>query len=379
MRKIVIASDSFKGSLSSLQVAQSVAKGLEISCPDSQIVMVNVADGGEGTIDAIIDSLNGTRINIKARDPLSRPIDAYYGIAAHTAIIEMSQASGITLLSQSERNPLLTSTHGTGDIILDALHRGCTRFLIGIGGSATNDAGTGMLQSLGFRFIDHNGCVIPHCNGSSLSLIASIDDSHVHPALKQASFSIACDVDTPFCGIDGAAHIFAPQKGADSAMVEALDCGMYSFAKVISQKYNIDIIPIAGAGAAGGLGGAFKAFLNAQLMPGIDMVLDTLQFDHIIDQASLIITGEGHIDHQTPKGKTPAGVLRRGRAQNIPVIAIGGRVDMCDEVLQMGFADIFPVTPPHTPLHIAMQPHFASEAIISLFSSGIIDCKKYFS
>ncbi len=365
MKKIVIASDSFKGSLTSIEVADSVAKGLLQISHDLSIVKVNVADGGEGTVDAIIEALNGIKISVSVENPIGKPICASYGIADDIAIIEMSAASGLTLLAEEERNPMHTSTHGTGQLILDAIKRGCRRFLIGIGGSATNDAGTGMLQALGYRFFDHNQNHISRCCGATMHDVASIDDSQVPKSIKQSQFTIACDVDTPFCGKDGAAYVFAPQKGADEAMVEHLDRGMHSLAKVIFDKYQIDVIPIAGAGAAGGMGGAFKAFLNASLKRGIDMVLDTIHFDEIIADASLVITGEGKIDHQTAKGKTPTGILRRAQKCGVPVVAIGGKVEMCDELSQMGFVGVYEVSDRNLPLEQAMLPHIASASITS--------------
>lgn len=360
MKKIVIASDSFKGSLSSVEVAQSAAKGIVEVFPSCEITQVNVADGGEGTVEAIVDALDGAKIKVEVSDPIGRCINATYGIANDTAIIEMAAASGLPLLSANERNPWKTSTFGTGEMILDAINRGCTKLLVGIGGSATNDAGTGMLQALGFRFYDANGSLIENCCGGRLEDITHIDDSNVPHNVRKATFVIACDVDTPFCGPDGAAPVFAPQKGADPEMVQRLDIGMASFANIIRQKYNIDIVPIAGAGAAGGMGGAFHAFLNASLQKGIDMVLDAINFDKIIDKADLVITGEGKIDFQTAKGKTAAGVLARAKRKNIPVIAIGGCVEMCDSLKEMGFSGIYPILEEKVPLAVAMQRDFAS-------------------
>lgn len=360
MKKIVIASDSFKGSLSSVEVAQSAAKGIVEIFPSCEITQVNVADGGEGTVDAIVDALNGVKITVEVSDPIGRRINATYGIANDTAIIEMAAASGLPLLSAEERNPWVTSTFGTGEMILDAINRGCTKLLVGIGGSATNDAGTGMLQALGFKFYDADGSLIENCCGGRLEDISRIDDSNVPHNVRKATFIVACDVDTPFCGPDGAAPVFAPQKGADQAMVQRLDAGMASFANIIQQKYNLNIVPVAGAGAAGGMGGAFRAFLNASLKKGIEMVLDAINFDEIIDGADLVITGEGKIDFQTAKGKTAAGVLARAKRKNIPVIAIGGCVEMCDSLKQMGFSGIYPILEEKVPLEVAMQRDFAS-------------------
>lgn len=358
--KIVIASDSFKGSLTSVEVAQAATRGIKAVYPDCDVVAVNVADGGEGTVEAIVDALGGEIEHITVSDPLGRPIQARYGIAGKKAIIEMAAASGLTLLSSEERNPWITSTYGTGEMIMDAIQRGCSQFLIGIGGSATNDAGTGMLQALGFKFYDFNGKEIIDCRGGRLQDIADLDDTFVPKAVREAQFIVACDVDTPLCGPEGAAPVFAPQKGADAEMVAKLDAGMTSFAHVIENKYGINIVPVAGAGAAGGMGGGFRAFLNASLQRGIDMVLDAIDFDYTIQSADLIITGEGKIDFQTAKGKTAAGVLARAKKQNIPVIAIAGCVEICESVKQMGFAGIYPITEEKLPLEIAMQAEVAA-------------------
>lgn len=363
MNKIVIASDSFKGSLSSIDVAQSAAKGIHEVYPECEVTQVNVADGGEGTVDAIVDTLKGEIITITVSNPVGKPVEASYGIAGDTAIIEMAAASGLPLLPTEERNPWLTSTYGTGEMILDAVARGCNKFLVGIGGSATNDAGTGMLQALGFRFYDGNDNLIENCCGGILGDVARIDDTQVPEAIKNAQFTVACDVDTPFCGPIGAAYVFAPQKGADADMVKRLDEGMAAFAKVVEAKYGIDIVPMAGAGAAGGMGGGFRAFLNATLKKGIDMVLDAIGFDAIISGADLVVTGEGKVDFQTAKGKTAAGVLARAKAQGIPVIAIGGCVEMCDSLSEMGFAGIYPILEEKVPLELAMQRDFASQNV----------------
>lgn len=360
MKKIVVASDSFKGSLSSIDVALGAEKGVKEVFPACEVKKVNVADGGEGTVDAVVEALNGSKIKIVVKNPIGKSVEAEYGIAGDTAIIEMAAASGLPLLSVEERNPWVTSTYGTGEMILDAIKRGCRNFLVGIGGSATNDAGTGMLQALGFRFYDNNGALIEDCCGGRLGDIARIDDGAVSDVVRNAVFTVACDVDTPFCGPEGAAYVFAPQKGADADMVCRLDEGMASFAQVVGAKYDINIVPIEGAGAAGGMGGAFRAFLNATLKKGIDMVLDAIGFDAMITEADLVVTGEGKVDFQTAKGKTAAGVLARAKRAGIPVIAIGGCVEMCDSLEKMGFAGIYPILEEKVPLEVAMQHDFAS-------------------
>lgn len=363
--KIVIASDSFKGSLSSTEVAQAATRGIKAVYPDCEIVAVNVADGGEGTVEAVVEALGGEIVTVTVSDPLGRSIIARYGIASDNAIIEMAAASGLPLLQPEERNPWMTSTYGTGEIIMDAIRRGCRHFLVGIGGSATNDAGTGMLRAMGFRFYDFNGIEITDCRGGRLQDIADLDDTFVPKVVREAQFVVACDVDTPFCGPEGAAPVFAPQKGANAEMVAKLDAGMASFAKVVETKYGINIVPMAGAGAAGGMGGGFRAFLNATLQRGIEMVLDAILFDQIIKGADLVITGEGRIDFQTAKGKTAAGVLARAKKQAVPVVAIGGSVEKCESVEQMGFAGIYPILEEEVPLELAMQPAFAAANVES--------------
>ena len=361
--KIVVASDSFKGSLTSREVAEAAVRGIRQVLPICELVGVNVADGGEGTVDAVVETLGGKIVTATVNDPLGRPILARYGVVGKMAVIEMAAASGLTLLTDEERNPWLTSTYGTGEMIMDAVKRGCRDFLVGVGGSATNDAGMGMLQALGFRFYDIDDQEIIDGCGGRLQDVARIDDTGVMDAVRQCRFTVACDVDTPFCGSEGAAYVFAPQKGADMEMVARLDSGMVSFAKVIEKTYGIDVTSMAGAGAAGGMGGGFYAFLNATLKRGVDMVLDAIDFDSIIRGADLVITGEGTIDYQTVKGKTAAGVLARAKAQDIPVVAIAGRVEMCDSVAQMGFAGVYPIMENEMPLAVAMQPDFAAANI----------------
>lgn len=358
--KVVVASDSFKGCLTSIQVADAVEKGIHANWPDCQVMKLAVADGGEGTIEALLTTMGGRNVKVKVQDPLGRPIEAEYAILKDgTAVIEMSKASGLTLLHLSERNPLYTSTYGTGQLIADALHKGCRKFLIGIGGSATNDAGTGMLEALGYRFLDAKGNVLKGV-GLSLEAIMTIDTSAAIPELKSAEFIVACDVDSPFHGLKGAAHVYAPQKGASPEMVDFLDNGLKHFADILKSTTGKDISDMPGAGAAGGLGGAFKAFLNAELRKGADMVLDAIGFDEIIKDAYLVITGEGKIDSQTLNGKLPSAVARRASARNIPVMAICGRTEV--ESLPC-FASICPVTPQEMPLEQAMQPDIAMKNI----------------
>ena len=364
MKKIVIASDSFKGSLSSAEVAACGERAVHRLFPDCKVVQLPVADGGEGTVETLTAALGGQSVTAIVHDPLGRLITARYGWIAQeqTALIEMAAASGLPLLPLEERNPWLTSTYGTGELIRNALERGCHKFLIAIGGSATNDGGMGLLQALGFRFLDAEGKELPGCGGS-LQQIQQIDSSGVLVDLAQCQFTVACDVTNPFYGPTGAAYVFAPQKGADAEMVEALDQGLRHFAQLIHTTQGIAIDQLAGAGAAGGLGGGLVAFLNARLTPGIEMVLDALRFDTQITGADLIITGEGKLDAQTCMGKTPLGILRRAQQQGIPVVALVGAVEASEALNQCGFLAVFPILPYPTSLTEAMDSSFTQQNI----------------
>ncbi len=364
--KIVIASDSFKGSLSSSQVADAVSEGVRAIYPSAEIIKIKVADGGEGMTDAIIDNTEAELLTLRISDPLGRRINAVYGLINNgtTAVIESAAASGLMLLSPHERNPLLTSTFGTGEMIADALRRGCRRFMIGLGGSATNDGGIGMLTALGYKFMDSNGQVLAG-NGYSLNEISSIDSSEAIPSLAESEFIVACDVDNPFFGPYGAAQVFAPQKGANAEMVNMLDKGLQCFAGIIHKYCGRDISAVPGTGAAGGLGGAMLAFLNARLVRGIDMILDAVDFDKLICGADLVISGEGKIDEQTARGKVPYGVLKRAQNQGIPVLAIAGKVENSNIVDSLGFSFIIQTSPEGMPTEIAMQPEIAKNNISS--------------
>jgi len=368
IHKAVVASDSFKGSLSSLQVADGVERGIHSLFPDCKVVKLAVADGGEGTMDALMSALGGREVRLTVADPLGRPVAARYAILDDaSAVVEMSQASGLTLLEPHERNPLETSTYGTGELIADALNRGCRRFLVGIGGSATNDAGTGMMEALGCRFLDIAGNPVKPC-GKNLGYIAAIDMSGLHPGLKESEFIVACDVDSPFYGPDGAAYVYGPQKGADEQMTEYIDKGMISFAGVIAAVTGIDVSHMPGAGAAGGLGGALKAFMSARLCPGADMVLDAVGFDEALTGADLVITGEGRIDSQTLTGKLPYAVAMRAHEKGVPVIAVCGQTVLGSHPL---FTRICPITPPDIPLQSAMNPSTALSNLICTIASSL--------
>ena len=358
MRKVVVASDSFKGCLTSAQVADAVEKGIHEVYPQCEVVKLAVADGGEGTMAALMSTVGGERHAVTVHDPVGRQIEASYAlINGNTAVIEMASASGLTLLEPHERNPLLTSTYGTGELIADALDKGCRRFLICLGGSATNDAGMGMLQALGYRFMGAEGQALNPCGGS-LANVVSIQAKDVNPALKESEFIVACDVDSPFCGPEGAAYVYGPQKGATHDMVRELDGGMRHFAGLVERVTGTDPADMSGAGAAGGLGGALMAFMNARLCRGADMVLDAVGFDKAIANADLIITGEGRIDSQTATGKLPYAVAKR--SSGIPVLGVCGRAEV--DSLQC-FRKIVQVTPPDMPLAKAMNAIVAAENV----------------
>ncbi len=362
MKRIILAFDSFKGSLSSKEAADAFEEGLLSVMPEAEIHKITIADGGEGTMEALVEMLGGRIIDIYVCDPIGRKTKACYAIIdeGKTAIIEMAQASGLTLLNDEERNPLLTSTYGTGQMIADALDRGCRKIMLGIGGSATNDGGTGMMEALGYRFTDSNGNPLKGC-GKNLERICSIDSSKVHPAVAEAEWLVACDVNNPLYGPNGAAYVFAAQKGADRKMIEQLDRGLRNYAKAIIGFNGTDVQATAGSGAAGGMGAALTALLHARLSSGIGMVLDAIGFDIAISGASLVVTGEGKIDRQTLMGKAPGGILQRAAAQGIPTIAVGGTVEWCDELRSCGFAKIIELNKQGLPLDMAMRHDTAWE------------------
>ena len=371
MKRVVVASDSFKGCLTSLQVADAVEAGVKSVYPSCEVVKLSVADGGEGTVQALSDAMNGEIVSILVKDPLGREVSASYAMIREkeTAVIEVSAASGLTLLSPQERNPLAASSYGSGQIISDALSRGCRNFLMCIGGSAVNDAGMGMLSALGFRFLDEEGNRLEG-SGADMSEVCDVDLSQVDPALGEAVFTVACDVDSPFCGTQGAAYVFAPQKGASPEQVKILDEGMSHFASVMKKLTGIDVINIPGAGAAGGIGGTMASFLGAELKSGAEMVLDAVRFDEVLSDTDMVITGEGCLDGQTMTGKLPYCVAQRSAKADVPVAAVCGRaeVDECQY-----FGAIIPVAPAAMPLNEAMIPSVASENIKKAVASFLHD------
>ena len=364
MKKIVLAIDSFKGCLSSKEIEQCIAEEIHRILPSCQTVCIPIADGGEGMLDTLIEATQGTFVSTQAHDPLMRIRPARYGILGdqRTAIIEMAEINGLTTLSPIKRNPMKTSTYGTGELIKDALEKGFRRFIIGIGGSATNDAGMGMIQALGAHLYDKQGNELEQ-GGKIMEQIAHIDLNHLHPALKEATFIVACDVQNPFCGPQGAAYVFARQKGANEEQIRQLDEGMRHLALLIERDFSYNINKVKGAGAAGGLGGAFATFLQAHLQSGIDLLLDAVDFDRKITNADWIITGEGKADRQTAEGKVPAGVLKRAKKANIPVMLIAGKVEDKACLKQMGFSRIVKISPDNLPLEEAMRPEVTRENI----------------
>jgi glycerate kinase len=343
--KIVIAPDSFKGSLPACEVSYNIEKGIRKVFESADIISIPMADGGEGTVRSLVDSTNGVIVNAKVRGPLLKEADAFYGILGDgsTAIIEMAAASGLPLLRADERNPMKTTTYGTGELIKHALDRGCKKIIIGIGGSATNDGGAGMVKALGVKLLDKTGNDAGY-GGESLGRIEAIDMSGMDERLKGCRIVAACDVDNPLVGPRGASRVFGPQKGADEEMVEILDKNLEHYAEVIERTIGISIKNLPGAGAAGGLGGGLVAFLGAELRRGIDIVIEATNLEEKIKDADIVITGEGMMDYQTQYGKTPFGVAQIAKKYDIPVIAIVGSIGYNAEVLYgLGFDGIFPI------------------------------------
>lgn len=357
-QRIILAFDKFKGSLSSEQVARAFKQGWQSVVPDSDIVTVPIADGGDGLLQSLATALGASTRSVVAHDPLGRSISTHYATSGDMAIIEMAQVSGVALLKAEERNPMLTSSYGLGEVMLDALDRGARHMILGIGGSATNDCGMGMLEALGYRFYDAEGEVL-EASGDAMCRVARIDVANVDARLFECEIVVASDVDNVLYGERGAAWVYAPQKGATPAMVEALDEGMRRFAKVVGGEWH----NVAGAGAAGGVGYALMALLGATLKPGIELVLGTVGFDALLDDAQLVVTGEGRIDRQTLMGKGPSGVLRCARSKGVPVIALGGRVEWCEELESSGFERIYEATPEGMALDEAMQQTTAQQNI----------------
>ena len=365
--KVVVAIDSLKGSLSSLEAGSAISEGIHRALKDAEVIVRPLADGGEGTVEALALGMNGRIEKIKVTGPLGHPVEAAYGIIdeTHTAIIEMSAAAGITLISEQERNPLDTTTYGVGEMIKDAIRKGCRHFIVGIGGSATNDGGIGMLQALGFGFLDVNGNQVGF-GAKGLKDIEKITDEAVLPELKECYFKVACDVSNTLCGDQGCSAIFGPQKGATPSMIMQMDKWLADYAGLTQKKYPKANMNQAGTGAAGGLGFAFLSYMNASLESGIKIILDETKLESYVREADMVITGEGCLDGQTVMGKAPIGVANIAKKYGKTVIAFSGCVTedavVCNE---HGIDAFFPILRTVTTLNDAMDSENARKNMVS--------------
>ena len=355
--KIVIAPDSFKGSLTALQVAEAMEVGLRRVFPDAAIENIPMADGGEGTVQSLVDATDGEILTAQVLDPLGNPIDAQYGVLGDkvTAVIEMAAASGLTLVPPDKRDPRITTTYGTGELIRAALAHGCRKLIIGIGGSATNDGGAGMAQALGAKLLTASGKQIEP-GGGSLAALSSIDLSELDSRLAETETVVACDVNNPLAGKQGASHVYGPQKGATPEMIEVLDANLTHFDKIVQRDLSKSVGHVPGAGAAGGLGAGLMAFLEASLKSGIEIVTEATQLSKRFAGADLVLTGEGQINFQTVFGKTPVGVAKVAKTHNIPVIAIAGSIaDNSDGVYDAGIDAMIDIVPEPMALETAIE------------------------
>ncbi|WP_267418630.1 glycerate kinase [Bacillus sp. GC_Bacil_1] len=344
--KVVIASDSYKESLKAIEVCEAIERGFRAIFPNAKYVKIPIGDGGEGTVESLVDATGGRIISISVTGPLRESVQAFYGVSKDkkTAFIEMAAASGLQHVPVEKRNPLITTTKGTGELILHALNQGAEYIILGLGGSATNDGGAGMLAALGVRFINDKGEVIDPSGGTLHSIVA-IDFSQMDPRLKGVKIEAACDVDNPLVGMQGASFVFGRQKGANVEMMKELDENLKHYANILKRYVSSDVSEIPGAGAAGGMGAAVISVLKGDLRRGIEIVLDYTNFDKHIEDADLIITGEGRIDEQTAYGKAPVGVAGRAKRFSVPVIAIGGSVSSdYSAVYEKGIAAVFSIT-----------------------------------
>ncbi|MEK3912367.1 glycerate kinase [Paenibacillus sp. FSL H7-0331] len=355
--KIIIAPDSFKGSISASNAAQAIERGIKRYMPHAQTILVPVADGGEGTLDCLIAAAGGVKLSATVTGPLGAPVTAAYGLLEpdQTAVIEMATASGLYLIPSEERNPLLATTYGTGELIRHALNAGCRSFLLALGGSATNDGGAGMLQALGMRLLDSEGNSVGY-GGGTLDRIASIDDSNWDPRIAESRFLIASDVQNPFIGPDGASRVFGPQKGASPEMVEQLELNLTAWADIIAIKTGKRVHQLPGAGAAGGISGAFLAFFPASIKRGIDIVIEYSHLRDHLQAADLVITGEGQIDFQTASGKTPMGIAQEAHKLGVPTICLAGSVGRGIEALyEVGITSVHSIVTGPMTLQEAMS------------------------
>lgn len=365
--KVVVAIDSLKGSLSSLEAGNAIKQGIKRVYQDAKVIVKPLADGGEGTVEALVSGMNGKIETVVATGPLGDKIESSYGIIPEKrlAIMEMASIAGITLLSLKQRNPLYTTTYGLGEMIKDAISKGCNNFIIGIGGSATNDGGIGMLQALGFDLLDKDGNQVP-LGARGLKDLVKIDDKNVLPELKKCQFKIACDVTNVLCGENGCSVVFGPQKGATSQMIKDMDQWLYNFANLAKKKYPHSDALVPGTGAAGGLGFAFLTFVKATLESGIDIILETIDLKSDLKDVDVVVTGEGCLDRQSAMGKAPVGVAKMAKLYNKPVIAFAGSVTkeakLCN---QEGIDAYFPIIRNITTLQEAMAKENAKNNLMA--------------
>lgn len=355
--KIVIAPDSYKGSLTAAEVAEAMAAGVRRVWPDAEVALVPMADGGEGTVQALVDATGGRLITATVRGPLGDPVEATFGMMGdgETAVIEMAQASGLPLVPRDRRNPLVTTTYGTGELILRALDEGARRLIIGIGGSATNDGGAGMAQALGARLLDSDGRDLEP-GGGALERLARIDVTGLDPRLRAVEVTVACDVDNPLTGPRGASAVFGPQKGATPEMVARLDAALHRWAEVIRRDLGRDVEAVPGAGAAGGLGAGLMAFLDAELRRGVEIVVEATGLERHLPGADLCLTGEGNTDFQTVRGKTPMGVAAAARRHGVPVICLSGGLGRdYRQIYDVGIDVALPIVPGPVDLDTAIR------------------------
>lgn len=347
MTRYLCAPDSFKESLTAMEAARAMAQGIENADHDAEVRCLPMADGGEGTARALVDATGGSMRAVPVHDPLGRPVEGHFGLLADgtTAVVETAEASGLALLEAKERNPLIASSYGTGELMLAAVRSGAKRIIVGLGGSATNDAGAGLLQALGVRLLDKNGNDLAH-GGAALANLTTIDISTMDPALKNVAITAACDVTNPLTGPTGASAVFGPQKGASKDDVATLDAVLAHFAQVIDSQLGVAVNDVPGAGAAGGIGAALKGFLNAEFRPGIAIVIEQSGLDAAAQWADVVFTGEGSIDFQTKFGKTPAGVAETAKRHGKPVIAVAGHIGTgIDELHEVGIDAVFGIAP----------------------------------
>ena len=369
--KIVIAPDSYKGSIYASDAARAMEDGVRRVLPDAEVVLVPVADGGDGTLETLVETSGGRIITSDVTGPLGESVSAQWGAMGDgvTAVAEMARTSGLALVRLEDRDPLNATTYGLGEVILEALESGYRRFILGIGGSATNDAGAGMAQALGVRLLDAGGAELQP-GGAALASLARIDTSGLDPRAVEADFDVACDVNNPLTGPEGASAVYGPQKGATPEIVEQLDAALANFANVVKRDLGADVNDVPGSGAAGGLGGGIMAFLGGRLRPGVDIVLDTVDLESRLDGADLIITGEGCMDFQTVYNKAPIGVARLAGERNIPVIGVSGSLgDGFTDVHEHGIAAAVAIT--HAPMTLDEATDRVSELIASATEQAV--------